>query len=83
MELAEIQRKATSKDWVVIFFAGHAQADTLYNYYFLPLDYNNTYPHAVHISENDLATHLRGIKGKKLLVLDTCFAGNLASDPAH
>jgi hypothetical protein len=82
VELAELQRKAKSNDWVVIFFAGHAQADTLYNYYFLPWDYNNTYPHAVQISENDLATHLRGIKGKKLLVLDTCFAGNLASRTA-
>jgi uncharacterized caspase-like protein len=77
-----LKRKSTQKDWVIIYFSGHAQADRLYNYFFLPWDYDDTYPHAVHISESDLESHLRGIRGKKLLILDTCFAGNLANRSA-
>ncbi len=82
MGLADLQRKVKPGDWSVIYFSGHAQADRLYNYYFLPWDFNDAYPHAVHISESDLESHLRGIRGKKVLVLDTCFAGNLANRTA-
>ncbi len=79
IELAKLQRKATPKDWVMIFFAGHAKSDWVYDYYFLPWDYDHTYPHSTQISEHDLAAHLRGIRGKKVLILDTCYAGNLAN----
>jgi|GEM_PF-3648196 len=81
VELAKLQRKATERDWVMIFFAGHAKSDWVYNYYFLPWDYDHAYPHATQISEHDLAAHLGGIKGKKVLVMDTCYAGNLATAP--
>ncbi|MCB9928027.1 MAG: caspase family protein [Alphaproteobacteria bacterium] len=81
VELAKLRRKAKPQDWVMIFFAGHAKSDWMYNYYFLPWDYDHTYPHATQVSEYDLGAHLRAIAGKKVLVMDTCFAGNLATAP--
>jgi uncharacterized caspase-like protein len=81
VELAKLQSKVTKNDWVMIFFAGHAKSDLVYSYYFLPWDYDHSYPHATQISEYDIAAHLRGIKGKKLLIMDTCYAGNLANSP--
>src|SRR6056300_1706258 len=50
-------------------------------YYFLFWDYLHAYPHAINISEYDLTQHIRAIPGKKVLVLDTCYAGNLSSSP--
>jgi len=46
IELAKLQRKATSKDWVFIFFAGHAEADWMYDYYTNGINYRPIIPTA-------------------------------------
>lgn len=70
-----LRKEMTQRDVGVIFFAGHGAKDASGRYFLVPVDGDPTNLAATGLSEFDLKTALDGLPGRKLLLLDACYAG--------
>lgn len=77
-DLEWIQRQATQRDMVVVFFAGHGINDIVTgNYYYLPWDANMEAVKRTMIPGSEIHSTLAKLTGTRLLFMDTCHAGNV------
>jgi WD40 repeat protein len=78
--LARVMREAGDNDTVIVFLAGHGENWTGGRYHFLPTDFARTV--ATDIGQNvidweaDIQSVLAKSRGRKVLFLDACHAGN-------
>jgi uncharacterized caspase-like protein len=77
-DLEWIQRQATQRDMVIVFFAGHGINDAVTgNYYYLPWDANIEAVKRTMIPGSEIHSTLARLTGTRLLFMDTCHAGNV------
>jgi hypothetical protein len=77
-DLEWIQRQATQRDMVIVFFAGHGINDVVTgNYYYLPHDANMEAVKRTMIPGSEIHSTLAKLTGTRLLFMDTCHAGNV------
>ncbi len=77
-DLEWIQKQATQRDMVIVFFAGHGINDTVTgNYYYLPFDANMEAVKRTMIPGSEIHSTLSRLTGTRLLFIDTCHAGNI------
>ena len=70
-------------DLVIVFAAGHGITDAQNNYYFGTYDIDPAQPQVNGLPYEEFETLLDGIPAmKKLLLLDTCFSGEIEKDDA-
>ncbi len=74
-----LEAEVKDRDVGVVFLAGHGVNDPNGRYHFLPWDYDALRPAESAIPGTVFAAPLARIKGRALLILDTCFAANAAS----
>ncbi len=71
--------QVTERDAGVVFLAGHGVNDPNGRYHFLPWEFDALRPTQTAIPGTVFAHPLAGLRGRALLMLDTCFAGGAAS----
>lgn len=77
-DLEWIQRQATQRDVVIVFFAGHGINDIVTgNYYYLPWDASMEAVKRTMIPGSEIHSTLAKLTGTRLLFMDTCHAGNV------
>jgi len=84
--LAPFFADARGEDTVVLFMASHGMSDDHGNYYFFPADgasddleqTDQEKPRASLVSWQDIVDQLGQAGGRRLLIVDTCYAGSLA-----
>jgi WD40 repeat protein len=70
-------RQATGPtDVAMLFMAGHGLNDSTGQYFFLPADGQHEKLASTALAQGTIVSTLSKIRGKTLLFLDTCFAGN-------
>jgi WD40 repeat protein len=75
-ELETLRASVTGNDVAMVFIAGHGVNDSSGNYYFLPHDGQHERLATTAVPQAALVSGLSKIKGKTILFVDTCFAGN-------
>jgi hypothetical protein len=70
-----LQEMAREEDTALLYLAGHGTSDANGDYYFLPEDAMAS--RGTMISGAELQAGLAGIRGKVVLLLDTCHSGNV------
>jgi WD40 repeat protein len=75
-ELDTLRTSVTSNDVAMVFIAGHGMNDASGNYYFLPHDGQHERLASTAVPQAALVSGLSKLKGKTILFVDTCFAGN-------
>jgi WD40 repeat protein len=76
-------KQAKSNDLVVVFAAGHGMTDTKQNYYFGTHDIDPEHPETNGLPYEDFEGLLDGIASlQKMLLIDTCFSGEIDKDEA-
>jgi WD40 repeat protein len=74
-------QQAKSQDMAVIFVAGHGMTDPQQNYYFGTYDIDAAHPSVNGLPFEEFEKLLDGIAPlKKLLLVDTCFSGEIEKD---
>ncbi len=74
-------KQARSNDLVVVFAAGHGMTDPQRNYYFGTYDIDPAEPQVNGLPYEEFEGMLDGIRAlKKVLLLDTCFSGEIEKD---
>jgi Caspase domain len=72
-----LQRETTQQDVAFILLAGHGLNDDNGRYYFGPHDMDPDSLMSSSLSFSDIKATLDSIRGKRILFLDTCHAGNV------
>jgi len=76
-------KQAKSNDLVVVFAAGHGMTDAKQNYYFGTYDIDPEHPEENGLPYEDFEGLLDGIAAlQKVLLIDTCFSGEIDKDEA-
>jgi hypothetical protein len=76
-------RQARVNDLVVVFAAGHGMTDARQDYYFGTYDIDPAHPELAGLPYEDFEGLLDGIAAlKKVLLIDTCFSGEIEKDQA-
>jgi WD40 repeat protein len=75
--LAQLKKPATTRDAVLIFFAGHGKRDEQNNFYFLPAEADLDDLAVTGLSEGDFKAAVKGLPGRVILLLDACHSGAL------
>ena len=75
-ELDVLRNSVGPADVAMIFIAGHGMNDEAGNYYFLPHDGQHDKLASTAVPQGALVSGLSKIRGKTILFVDTCFAGN-------
>ena len=82
-EAKEWLKQAKANDLVVVFAAGHGMTDAKQNYYFGTYDIDPEHPEASGLPYEDFEGLLDGIASlQKVLLIDTCFSGEIDKDEA-
>ena len=71
-----LHQSVGANDVAMLFMAGHGLNDGLGQYHFLPADGQHERLAATALSQGTIVSTLAKVRGKTLLFLDTCFAGN-------
>lgn len=71
-----LHQSVGANDVAMLFMAGHGLNDGLGQYHFLPADGQHERLAATALSQATIVSTLAKVRGKTLLFLDTCFAGN-------
>ena len=81
-DLSSIREIAGENDLTVFFFAGHGSGPDIGDGQVFLIPYYTTYtiPSSEIFSDSELLEELKTISGKKLLILDICFAGGFVPD---
>lgn len=74
-----LREKMTSRSIGVVFLAGHGEKDKDGSLYFLPVDFEEKDLAGSSIDADTLKKQLAAIQGRKMLILDTCHAGQIDS----
>jgi hypothetical protein len=83
MKAKEWLRQSKINDLVVVFAAGHGMTDEKSNYYFGTHDIDPQHPAANGLPYEEFENLLDGIPAlQKVLLLDTCFSGEIEKDQA-
>jgi WD40 repeat protein len=77
-EIVWLQRGVTQRDLAVLFLAGHGLSEDG-EYYFLPVDGDVDNVSILGLSGTDLRRRLGQIPSRTIALLDTCYAGAMAS----
>ncbi len=72
-----LEQNTTANDVAIIFLAGHGVNDKGGIYYFLPHQADTSRLRETAIAFSEIQETLSAIKGKTLLFVDTCHAGNI------
>lgn len=73
-----LSRSIQPQDTAVLFFAGHGLCDERSDvYYFAPFDLIDDNPLATAVPGALLCQHLLPLPGRRLIIVDTCNAGNI------
>ncbi|MBF0564581.1 MAG: caspase family protein [Nitrospirae bacterium] len=80
--LKQIKDKTTADDTAIIFMSGHGLNDPFGNYYFMPIDADTKTTERTGVPFTEITTTLSLIKGKVVMFLDTCHAGNVMGSRA-
>lgn len=75
--LAWLERSVTGQDVALVFLAGHGLTDSNQRYRYLAWDSNPSFPERNSLEGAVLIDRLRSIAGKKVVFLDTCYAGQV------
>jgi WD40 repeat protein len=75
-ELDTLRNTVTGNDVAMVFIAGHGMNDSTGNYFFLPHDGQHERLASTAVPQAALVSGLSKLKGKTILFVDTCFAGN-------
>ena len=75
-EFETLKQSVGPNDVAMLFMAGHGLNDAAGQYYFLPADANHERLASTALPQAAIVSTLSKIRGKTLLFLDTCFAGN-------
>ncbi len=75
-ELDNLRDTVTGNDVAMVFIAGHGINDAAGNYFFLPHDGQHEKLLTTAVPQAAIVSGLSKIKGKTILFVDTCFAGN-------
>jgi uncharacterized caspase-like protein len=84
--LEALAKQVKPNDWFILFLSGHGTAKTqkgLYvpgSFFYVCRDTDTAKP-STYLSSKDLYEILARIKCRKLIILDTCRSGGVASDP--
>jgi hypothetical protein len=74
--LDELRAQVGPDDTAMLFFAGHGLNDAAGQYFFLPHDGQHERLLTTAVSQQAIVAALARIRGKTLVFVDTCFAGN-------
>ena len=86
LEGLKLISEAKPQDTVIVFLASHGLSDQKGNYYFFPRDVSNDDVHAIFnedtstetlISWEDILAAMNASSGKRLLIVDTCYARSI------
>lgn len=80
--LAWLRQTAGPRDTAMLFIAGHGVNDAGGRYFFLPHDADVDRLSQTAVSESHLRQSLASIRGKAVLFVDTCHAGNVVGNGA-
>jgi len=69
-------------DTGMLFIAGHGVNDAIGQYHFLPYDADVARPSRTAVPETAIRQALASLKGRAVLFVDTCFAGNVMGSGA-
>jgi WD40 repeat protein len=72
-----LESKVTAKDVGILFLAGHGISDGRGNYYYLASDSNTKNYRESGLSFIDIRNTLANLKGRALLMVDTCHSGDV------
>ncbi len=75
-ELEALRNNVGANDVAMVFLAGHGINDAAGNYFFLPHDGQHERLLTTAVPQAALVSGLSKIRGKTILFVDTCFAGN-------
>ena len=75
-EFDALKQGVTPTDVAMLFMAGHGINDSAGQYFFLPADGQHERLASTALPQGAIVSTLSKIRGKTLLFLDTCFAGN-------
>jgi|GEM_PF-934516 len=75
-ELDLLRSTVTAADVAMVFIAGHGINDRTGTYYFLPHDGQHERLATTAVAQDAIVSGLSRIRGKTILFVDTCFAGN-------
>jgi hypothetical protein len=76
-------KQSKLNDLVIVFAAGHGMTDEKFDYYFGTHDIDPTHPATNGLPYEDFESLLDGIPAlQKVLLLDTCFSGEIEKDQA-
>ena len=75
-ELEVLRNNVGANDVAMVFVAGHGINDAAGNYFFLPHDGQHERLLTTAVPQAALVSGLSKIRGKTILFVDTCFAGN-------
>ena len=75
-ELDALRERVTANDVAMIFIAGHGINDASGGYFFLPYDGQHEKLMTTAVPQASIVAGLSKIRGKTILFVDTCFAGN-------
>lgn len=70
------------QDTGMLFIAGHGVNDAIGQYHFLPYDADVARPSRTAVPETAIRQALASLKGRAVLFVDTCFAGNVMGSGA-
>lgn len=74
---AWLEQQVTSGDVAAIFLAGHGLNDQKGEYYFLPTDVDTERVQGTGVALTDFRHIVAALRGRVLLFVDTCHAGNI------
>ncbi|WP_290982677.1 caspase family protein [Hyphomicrobium sp.] len=72
--------QVTRHDVGVVFLAGHGETDSRNRFWFLTADTDKAHLAATALSKEDIDVTLQSLRGRVVVFLDACHAGNAASD---
>ncbi len=75
-----LERQATQKDMILVFFSAHGALDNKGNLYILPTDYQAHNLFATALNIRDLTEGMNATPCKKLIFLDACHSGQSGFD---
>ncbi len=78
--LSSLERKATQKDLIVMFFSAHGALDNKGSHYLLPTDFDENNLFATGLNIRDITEGVSASPCKKLIFLDACHSGQSGYD---
>ena len=79
--LADLQKRVRQQDVAVVIISGHGYSHVDHSFYFCPYDFDSAEPAITGFKFSDLTEPLAQLRGKVLLMIDTCHSGGAIEAP--